>query len=75
MVYLPFNVTSIENLLLDANGGTVNLIGDNNNTTPQHDNFVVVGRNIDGDISDGGYQEMEVYINGSTPIYINNVSS
>ncbi len=70
---LPFGFSSIENLALDANGGTVNLIGDNNNTTPQHDNFVVVGRNIDGDISDGGYQELELVINGSDPILINNV--
>lgn len=71
--FLPFNVTSIENLNLDANDGTVNLIGDNNNTVPQTDNFVVLGANIDGDISDGGYQEVEVYVNGSAPIYINNV--
>ncbi len=70
---LPFGFSSIENLFLDANGGTINLIGDNNNTTPQHDNFVVVGRNIDGDITDGGYQEVELFINGSYPIWINNV--
>ncbi len=48
-------------------------MGDNNNETPQHDNFVVVGRNIDGDASDGGYQEVELVINGSDPILINNV--
>ncbi len=70
---LPFNVTSIENLSLDANGGTVNLIGDDNNTTPQHDNFVVVGRDIDGNPADGGYQELQLVINGSNPININSV--
>lgn len=72
-VVLPFQYSSIENLSLDANGGTVNLIGDNNGLTPQHDNFVVLGKDIDGDPSDGGYQEVEVMINGSGPIYINNV--
>ena len=74
---LPFGYSSIENLFLDANEGTtVNLIGDdgNNPGTDQTDNFVVRGRDVDGDVSDAGYQEMEIVINGSGPIYLNNVA-
>ncbi|MBM3999217.1 MAG: hypothetical protein FJ297_06700 [Planctomycetes bacterium] len=69
---LPFGWTSIENLLLDVNGGTVNLLGDNNFTTDQTDNFVVAGRNVDDFAGDGGYQEMDLRINGSGPLLINN---
>jgi len=76
----PFGVrhSSIERLLLDAGSppasGAVNLIGDNNNpAVDQNDNFVVRGRDIDGNLLDAGYQEMTVSINGSAPILINGV--
>ena len=52
--------------------GAVNLIGDNNNpAVDQNDNFVVVGRDVDGNPLDGGYQEFTVSINGSAPILVN----
>jgi len=71
---LPFGYSSIESLFLDAGGGTVNLIGDNNNPgVDQNDNFVVLGRDVDGDPSDGGFEEFELVINGSAPILFDNV--
>ena len=45
-------------------------IGDNNNTTPQHDNFVVVGRDIDGNPADGGFQELQVEINEEKTVVV-----
>jgi hypothetical protein len=76
----PFGVrySSIERLYLDAGtlpaSGAVNLIGDNNDpTVDQNDNFVVVGRDVDGNSLDGGYQEFTVSINGSAPILVNGV--
>ncbi|MGI8980394.1 MAG: dockerin type I domain-containing protein [Pirellulaceae bacterium] len=56
--------------------GTANLIGDNNNPSAasnQPDNFVVRGRDVDGDFTDAGYQEMTVSINGSAPILLNGI--
>ena len=76
----PFGIrhSSIERLILDAGtppaSGGVNLIGDNNDpAVDQNDNFVVRGRDIDGNLLDAGYQEMTVSINGSAPILINGV--
>ena len=76
----PFGVShsSIERLRLDADApgasGAVNLIGDNNDpAVDQNDNFVVRGRDIDGNLLDAGYQEMTVVINGSAPILIDGV--
>ncbi len=70
---LSLGYSSIENLLLNVNGGTVNLIGDNNDPlVDQPDNFVVVGRDVDGNPADGGFQEMTVRINGSAPISVDN---
>jgi uncharacterized linocin/CFP29 family protein len=66
---LPFHYSSIEGLWL-IGATTVNLIGDNNNTTPQNDNFVVVGADIDGDPSDGGYREAAIRVNGSGLIFV-----
>ena len=79
----PFGIrtSSIERLTLDAGtapaSGNVNLIGDNNNPAgpDQTDNFVVVGRDVDGDPVDAGYQEMLVSINGSAPILIDGVQN
>jgi len=56
---LPFNYSSIEGLWLTG-ATTVNLIGDNNDTAPQTDNFVVEGR---------GFQEAAINVNGSGPIF------
>jgi Ca2+-binding RTX toxin-like protein len=70
----PFGITnsSIERLSLVASNGVVNLIGDNNDpTVDQNDNFVVVGRDIDGNSE--GVNELTLEINGSAPILINNV--
>ncbi len=76
----PFGIrhSSIERLILDAGtlpaSGAVNLIGDNNDpAVDQNDNYVVRGRDIDGNLLDVGYQEMTVSINGSAPILINGV--
>ncbi|MCH5374284.1 MAG: hypothetical protein JJ992_09920, partial [Planctomycetes bacterium] len=72
----PFGIvdSSIERKLLQPGNGVLNLIGDQNNANiDQNDNFVVVGRNVDGNQSDGGYQEMTVSINGSSPILVEGV--
>lgn len=69
--------SSIERTFLTPANGVLNLIGDQNNAAiDQHDNFVVVGRNVDVDgenLGDGGYQEMTVSINGSSPILVEGV--
>ncbi|MDY0166305.1 MAG: NF038122 family metalloprotease, partial [Thermoguttaceae bacterium] len=62
---LPFGFNSIENLVLDANGGTVNLLGDNNFSQDQTDNFVVRGT---------GLNAFTLEINGSAPIQFINVT-
>lgn len=70
----PFGITnsSIERLTLVAGNGVVNLIGDNNDpAVDQNDNFVVVGRDIDG--NGEGVNELTLEINGSAPILIDNV--
>ncbi|WP_425614911.1 dockerin type I domain-containing protein [Anatilimnocola sp. NA78] len=70
----PFGITysSIERLSLFAGNGVVNLIGDNNDpAVDQNDNFEVIGRDIDGNSE--GVNELTLEINGSAPIFINNV--
>jgi len=62
---LPFGFSSIETLVLDAQGGTVNLLGDNNFTQDQTDNFVVRGN---------GPNAFTLEINGSAPIQFVNVT-
>ncbi len=62
---MGFGYSSIEQLPV-FNANTVNLIGDNNDPmVDQNDNFVVVGADVDGDPTDGGYQEFALVINGS----------
>lgn len=73
-----FNVqySSLERVEASPGNGTLNLIGDNNNASAannQTDNFVVRGRDVDGNAVDAGYQEMTVAINGSAPILVNSV--
>ncbi|GIW92076.1 MAG: hypothetical protein KatS3mg110_0117 [Pirellulaceae bacterium] len=74
--FLPVQFTSIENTSIDFfAGGTLNLVGDNNDPlVDQPDHFVVIGRDVDGFADDGGFQEMEVRINGSSPLLVNGVS-
>ncbi|MEZ6132265.1 MAG: hypothetical protein R3C59_26690 [Planctomycetaceae bacterium] len=61
-----FGFSSIEQLPV-FNATTVNLIGDNNDPAiDQNDNFVVVGRDVDGDVTDGGFREFALIINGSS---------
>lgn len=73
---LPTIITSIENTSVSLFGGTVNLLGDNNDpSVDQPDHFVVVGRDVDGFAGDGGFQEMLVTINGSAPILIDGVQT
>lgn len=72
----PFGVvnSSIERTLLSPGNGVLNLIGDNNTVNfDQDDNFVVTGRDVDGNPSDAGYQEFTVVINGSAPILVDGV--
>lgn len=73
---LPTLITSIENTSISLFGGTVNLLGDNNDpAVDQPDHFVVVGRDVDGFEGDAGFQEMSVTINGSAPILIDGVQT
>lgn len=61
-----FGFSSIEQLPV-FNATTVNLFGDDNNPgVDQNDNFVVVGRDVDGDVTDGGFREFALVINGSS---------
>ena len=72
----PFGVgfSSIESAIFSPGNGVVNLIGDNNNpAVDQNDSFVVLGKDVDGVPFDGAFQELEVSINGSSPIGIDGV--
>ena len=68
--------SSIERKLLTPGNGVVNLIGDNNDPSPaadQNDNFVIVGRDVDGD--GDGINEATLLINGLTsPILIDGMT-
>ncbi len=72
---LPVEISSIEHSFVSLPGGTVNLVGDNNNVVAQPDHFVVMGRDVDGFAGDGGHQEMVVQINGGIPILIDRLSN
>ncbi|WP_372719767.1 beta strand repeat-containing protein, partial [Novipirellula sp.] len=72
--------SSIENTLLTPGNGVVNMIGDNNEASvSQTDNFVVVGQDIDqlygtdAFQQDGGVGEFSLEINGSAPVFFNDV--
>ncbi len=66
--------TSIERSILTPTNGVMNLIGDNNDpTVDQTDNFVVVGRDVDGNMGDAGFQEGTLVINRSNPFFFNGV--
>ena len=66
--------SSIERTFLVPGNGVINLVGDNNTVGhDQDDNFVVVGRDVDGDALDAGYQEATLVINGSAPIKLDGV--
>ncbi len=69
--FQPFSFSSIENFGT-FNAATVNLIGDNNDTTvDQTDNFIVVGGDTDSTMVGGdadGANEFTLVINGSIPI-------
>ena len=71
---LGFSFSSIEELPV-INANTVNLIGDNNNTGAQDDTFVVKGMDVDGDATDGGFQEFMLNINGLSPENIHDLAS
>ncbi len=66
--------SSIERTLLAPGNGVINLIGDQNNAAvDQTDRFVVVGRDVDGNPADQGYQEGTLSVNGSSPILLDGV--
>ena len=62
---------SIEHLTLVPGNGIVNILGDNNNTAPQQDEFIIQGADILG--PPDGVNEYYLLINGSNPIGVSNV--